>query len=414
MTLDRDLRVFYAFRLLATSYLYVPIFMVFQADRGLSYFERLALGGIYAGVVVLAELPTGVFADRIGRRRSMQLGALAMVGSCALAVCAHGFTTFAVAEALAALSIALCSGADSAYLYDLLASHGRTADYSRRESTASAWHLVGSALGFAAGGLLASIDLALPYVITGAVAAAAAVVACAMRDDRPARTGRANAGVRVWWRHTVDAVTEVGVNGRLAWLVGYSAVMFLLLRATAYVYQPYLAECGLSTGAIGFVFAGGYLISALAANATHRLRARFGDEALLWGVLGALAVGFVGLAGARHGAWMLVLLLIQAVANGIYSPLIKPLLNREVADSRRRAAVLSVESMIRRAAMGLFAPLAGLYGQGDGMVLCGAVALGGFAVLAVGRWGVPTVIAIDSVRRPDQTARPDGDASRSH
>ena len=35
--MSQDLRLFYAFRLLATSYLYVPIFMLFQADRGLSF-----------------------------------------------------------------------------------------------------------------------------------------------------------------------------------------------------------------------------------------------------------------------------------------------------------------------------------------------------------------------------------------
>ena len=69
---------------------------------------------------------------------------------------------------------------------------------------------------------------------------------------------------------------------------------------------------------------------------------------------------------------------MQAVANGIYSPLTKPLLNAEIADSSRRAAVLSVESMARRAAMGMFSPLVGLYGETDVMLLCGAVGLGGF------------------------------------
>ena len=385
--LDRDLRVFYAFRLLATSYLFVPVFMVFQADRGLSYAERLALGGIYAAAVVAAELPTGVFADRFGRRRSMMLGAVAMIGSCGLAIGAHSFATFAVAEALAALSIALCSGADSAYLYDLLASYGRTADYARRESVASAWHLAGCGIAFAGGGLLAEIDLVLPYAITGLVAAAAAIAAFRMRDDR-VRSRR----VRLWWHEAIGALAEVGSNPRLAWLVGYSAVVFLLLRATAYVYQPYLAERGLGTGAIGAVFASVYLIAAFAARATHRLRAWFGDDAVLWGLLGTLAISFVALARAGSGVWMLALLVIQAVAHGVYAPLTKPLLNREVTDSRRRAAVLSVESMIRRAALGLFAPLAGLYGQDDGLVLCGAVGIAGLVVLGIARAVRPAAI----------------------
>ena len=82
---------------------------------------------------------------------------------------------------------------------------------------------------------------------------------------------------------------------------------------------------------------------------------------------------------------MLSLLLVQAVANGIYSPLTKPLMNREISDSSRRAAVLSIESMARRFATGIFSPLVGLYGQADVMLLCGAVGIGGFVVLALAR-----------------------------
>src|SRR5207237_8892124 len=130
----QDLRLCYAFRLLATSYRYVPICMLFQASRGLTFFEMLALGGIYSAVIIAVEIPTGVFADRLGRRRSMMIGALTMVASALIAAGAHGFGAFAAAEALGAMSMALCSGADSAYLFDLLLEHGRVHEYGRRES----------------------------------------------------------------------------------------------------------------------------------------------------------------------------------------------------------------------------------------------------------------------------------------
>ncbi|HEY5927312.1 MAG TPA: MFS transporter [Kofleriaceae bacterium] len=384
--MSRNLRLFYLFRLLATSYLYVPIFMLFQEGRGLSFFERLALGGIYAGVIVAVEIPTGVFADRIGRRRSMMLGALTMAASCLVAFKAHGFGMFVIAEALAAVSMALCSGADSAYLFDLLLEHDRVHEYSRRESAASAWHLMGSAIAFAGGGLLGSIDLALPYLVTAGVASIAALVACLLDDDRP-RIVRESARVamRSWGTQMVGAVREVTRNGRLAWLIGYSAVVFMLLRATIYVYQPYLEERGLGPSATGLLFAGVYIVAATVAYRTHLLRRRFGDEPLLWGLLAALAISFIGLAGVANGPWMLSLLLVQAVAHGIYSPLTKPLMNREISDSSGRAAVLSIESMARRAAIGVFTPLVGLYGQTDVMLLCGAVGIGGFVLLALAR-----------------------------
>ena len=403
----RKLRLFFVFRLLATSYLYVPIFMLFQASRGLTFFERLALGGIFSAVVILVEVPTGVFADRIGRRRSMLLGALAMVASCLIAARAHSFGAFAVAEALGALSIALCSGADSAYLFDFLREHDRVHEYGHRESTASAWHLMGSAVAFAGGGLLAQIDLALPYLVTAGVAAIAAVVACMLHDDRPVTDDRLPAGIvmRSWRGQIAAALGEVAKNPRLAWIVGYSAVVFVLLRATVYLYQPYLHDRGLGPVSIGLLFAGVYVIASVVAYRTYQLRHRFGDEALLWSLLAVLAVSFVGLAGAGAGPWMLALLVVQAIANGLYSPLTKPLLNAEITDSRRRAAVLSVESMARRAAMGLFAPLVGLYGEADVMLLCGAVGLGGLVILAFARLRLRTDPAISADASSGNRAR---------
>jgi len=383
--MSRNLRLFYLFRLLATSYLFVPIFMLFQAERGLSFFERLALGGIYSAVVIAVEIPTGVLADRLGRRRSMIAGALAMVASCLIAARAHSFVTFAIAESLAALSLALCSGADSAYLYDLLASHGRADEYARRESAASASHLVGSALAFAGGGLLAEIDLALPYLVTAGAAAIAALAAYGMRSDSVSAHDVQKLGRTSITGDMVAAVREVAQSGRLAWLIGYSAVVFVLLRATIYLYQPYLHARGLGPVGIGILFAGVYAVAAFVAYRTHVVRRRVADDVLLWALLATLAISFFGLAGAANGPWMLSLLLVQAVANGVYSPLTKPLLNAEIRDSSRRAAILSIESMARRAAMGVFAPLVGLFGESDVMALCGAVGVLGLVVLALTR-----------------------------
>jgi MFS family permease len=384
----RDLRLFYLFRLLATSYLWVPIFIPFKQSRGLSFLEIMILGGIYSAVVIVCEIPTGAFADRIGRRTSMMAGALTMALSCLIAYGSHGMAGFAVSEALAAVSMSLCSGADSAYLFDLLDGHGVAHEYGRRESTASAWHQAGSALAYAAGGALAEIDLGLPYLATALVALARSrprprwpTIAGPARRPRaalraPAPGAPGDRGARTCARRwPTSPATAAGVDDRL--LGG----AFVLLRATEHLYQPLLKSHHLSYVEIGLVFAAVYLVAAFVAHRGWALRQRIGDEPLLWCMLGGLALSFVLLAEVR-GPWVLMLLGVQAIANGLYSPLVKPLINREIPDSGRRATVLSVESIVRRAAMGVFAPLAGLYGAHSAMQLCGVVGLGGMAVLA--------------------------------
>lgn len=380
----RDLRLFYLFRLLATSYLWVPIFIPFMESRGLTFRDTMILGGVYCAVVIVVEIPTGAFADRIGRRASMMAGALLMAVSSLVAFSSHGMTGFLVSESLAAISMSLCSGADSAYLFDLLDGNGVAHEYSRRESTASAWHHAGSAVAYAAGGALAMIDLGLPYLVTAAVALGAFATAATMNDDRPRvlRPPRAALAWRAWVGHMRTALAEVAGNGRLAWIVGYSAVVFVLLRATIYLYQPLLKTHDFTYAEIGLIYAAVYLTAAAVAHHGHALRQRLGDEVLLWLLLGGLALSFALLAELR-GVWVLSLLGVQAMAQGMYSPLVKPLLNREVVDSGHRATILSVESIVRRSAMGVFSPIAGLYGAQSAMHLCGAIGIVGFALLAV-------------------------------
>jgi len=382
----RDLRLFYLFRLLATSYLWMPISVTFMmAGRGLSWTEVMWLSAIYCGIVILVSIPIGALADRIGRRESMMAGTLAMAASCLVAWHAHSFAAFALVQATSALSMSLCSGADSAYLFDLLQSHGRAEEYPVHEGTASAWHLAGHALAFAAGGALGQIDLVLPYLVTAGVAGAAFVVALFLRDEvvnDPHDEALRPVGeeLRAYTSVMRRALGDLFRNRRLLWIMGYSAVAFTLLKVTIDLYQPYLDSRGFSLTGRGFVFAGIHVLAALVATRTSALRRRFGEDALVWGVMGMLAASFLLLVQVS-GALVLVLLAVQAVASGLYSPLVKPMINREIADSGRRATVLSIESIMRRMAMGLFLLSASLLGSSSAIYLCGGVGLAGGILL---------------------------------
>jgi MFS family permease len=379
----RDLRLFYLFRLLSTSYLWVPVSVAFALSRGLSLVEVMLLNTVYCTVVILTEVPTGAAADRLGRRATMAAGAVAMVAACVAYALAQGFAGFAVAEALAALSMTLCSGADSAYLFDLLNEHGRGDEYPRREGTASAWHQAGQALAFLCGGLLGARSLVLPYVVTAGVASLAFFVALFMREGSGPR--RASLSPAEYVRHMRDSVRDVARRGPLVWAIAYSAIVFVLLRATVYAYQPYLKVSGFSIAETGMVFAACYLVAAAVAHKFDPLRGRFAEPTLIWGLLGTLVVTFLILGNIR-GPLALVVMAIQAAANGLYSPLVKLLMQREIAESHRRATVLSLESMVRRLAFGLFSPAVGglmdRYGPSAGLLLCGALGLVAMVVLA--------------------------------
>ena len=385
----RDLRLFYLFRLLSTSYLYVPVSVFFAIDRGLDFQQVMTLVAIGSVVIIAVDLPTGALADRIGRRRSMLAGALCLVAASLTFYVAHSFWVFAIAVSLAAASLALCSGADSAYLFDLLHENGRGEEYPRLEGTASAFHLTGNAVAFALGGALGHFfGLSLPYLVNAGVAMAALFVAFSMREGRAAtpqpidraRTYRADmyAAMRISFRQ----------HG-LRWAILYSSLIFLLLRGTEKIYQPYLESHGFNLLHIGFVFAGVYTVAAVVAHNVHALRGHVSEAALIWGLLSVLVVTFFLLGIVSGSVPLLIVLAFQAGVTGLYSPLIKPLLNREIADSSRRATVLSVESTVRRLAFASFALVLGWVietkSPAAGLLLSGAVGIVAGAVLLFAR-----------------------------
>lgn len=408
----RDLRLFYLFRMLAATYLWMPIFTFFMQERGLDFGDRMLLGGLFSLVVLLVDIPTGALADRLGRKFSLQLGALTMAVSSLFAYFfSHDLPTFMVSETLAALALSLCSGADSAYLFDLLCSQGAAHEYGQRESIASAWQQAGNAIAYAAGGVLAYYQsLALPYLVTAAVALAAFAVASMLHENRPMTPSMRiqvmpAAAVRGWARLMRRALSELVHNSRLAWLIAYSAVIYTLLRASQYLYQPYLKSRGFNYAHIGLIHAGIYLAAALFAHQAYRLRRWFGEEPLLWGLLGGLAVSFIAMVPV-HGPVILVLLGIYAAANGLCAPLVKPLLNREISDSSRRATILSVENIARRGLTGLFIPISGLSSESIALYLAGALGLSGLLLLAFYRPHFTGEAAVRSSRAARVAAPP--------
>jgi hypothetical protein len=168
--------------------------------------------------------------------------------------------------------------------------------------------------------------------------------------------------------------------------VVFSVVAFTLLRMGLYLQPTWLTSVGLDVAWIGIVLAGLSLVGALGAECIEAVRRRVGERTLVFVLPFVLGLGYVALGTSGLGLGLGVLAL-HALANGVYSPLSKELLNREITDSTQRATVLSVESMARRLVFGAFAPCAGLLidgrGLNAGLQVTGALGIGGALLLGI-------------------------------
>lgn len=96
----------------------VPILVPFFQDHGLTMEEVFLTQAFFGAIIVAMEVPSGVLADRFGRKRALVLGALFLALGHMSLLWANDLIGFLVFEGLLGVGVSLMSGADLALLYD--------------------------------------------------------------------------------------------------------------------------------------------------------------------------------------------------------------------------------------------------------------------------------------------------------
>lgn len=363
------LRTYWLYSGGANFVLYSSVFFVFYEEAlGFSVGAILALQAYATALRGLLDLPLGGLADRMSRRGCLVWGSVCMATGTATLLFFPSLASAWIAETLIATSTALRSGADSALLYDALDSEGRRDVYAFAESRAQAIASVGSGLAAIAGGLLAALDLRLPYLVTMVCAILTALVSLRLPDARPAEgAGRSSRPLR-------EAAQLVLSSRSLLWVVALMVFAVVASHVYFYLQQPFLRSVGLPVAVFGIVFAGTKAITALVANYAHQVDRAVGERgsAALMAVLPVAGLGAMALATGPLGAlWILT----RGFLDGLWMPLANIYINRRV-ESRLRATTLSLQSVVGRIVLAAALALMGAVTAGASVAtLLGASAL---------------------------------------
>ena len=77
--ISRNIGFLYTFRFFRDFLLIAPIIIPFYRANGLSAFQILLIQAVFSASVLVFEVPSGYFSDRIGRRRTLFIGGIAVV-----------------------------------------------------------------------------------------------------------------------------------------------------------------------------------------------------------------------------------------------------------------------------------------------------------------------------------------------
>ncbi|HWQ09646.1 MAG TPA: MFS transporter [Holophaga sp.] len=390
----------YAYSFLFSLAFTEAIWMLYLAYRGMSLVQIGLLESIFHLTSLAMEVPTGILADRLGRRTSRVLSrAVALVAS-VLMILGRTFPGFAIAFVLSALSYNLESGAGDALVYDSLVDAGREQDYMKVKGRLEIAFQGARGLALVAGGFLATISYELAYGLTAAVHGLAMVTALTFVEPR---AGKADRKAGTGWlpalaAHCRESLQVFRANRRIL-----SHILFIetfsLFYATLYFYfQNFLKAQGYRESGIGVILALSATGGVLAATQTHRIEQGLGR---LWLVRLAPAAAIAAFAGIAFTRLEPVFMVLLAMIEGMLFVSFSDYINRMIP-SGSRATLLSLQAMVYSVMMIFFFPLVGALAQSRGFKTAFAVIFAAAVLVLVGA----QQLLLRSLKGAEEPARP--------
>jgi MFS family permease len=334
------------------------VYPLFLRSRGLNQFEINSLLAMYFAVTFLLDVPTGAFADAIGRRLAFVLGCAMRCLGFGLYFVSHTYVLFLVAETIDAIGTAFCNGAIDAWGVDALDEAGFEGTKDRLFSRISQL----SSLGFMAtalvGALVAQIDIAWPWLLGAGGFVVSGLFGTLLRERPRLASGGGHRAMREAIGARIGAGLRRGFSIRSVRLLSYAEAIVLALWAPYWLEWPLLFKDGYGAGVwvVGWIFCVlglGRMIGAEAAARMVGVAPR--RPRLLSGLMiasGALLAG-AGFAAGRPNV-ALALLFLMNVFQGAREPLALSWFNEQL-EPEERATMLSFRGTMATAggSMGL-------------------------------------------------------------
>ena len=371
-----------------------PVLSLALLKHGASISTVSLMLGIYSFTVIVAEFPSGVFADLCGRKKAYAFSAALYILSYCTLLFSHTVLLLSAAMALQGLARAFSSGSIDALAMDEAVSGG--IEVVKVSSQISVMESAGLAAGALAGGLLSGIGARYEGNLIVNLAAYALLFVCTVffvREQPRTRVRTEPAGLGCLGVQVRESLSFAAQRGTVRMLLLFSALSGFALISIETYWQPALLTLSPPPFVFGAVSFAGFACVAAGSKLTQGFLIKRPQSGA------AAALGLKALFGLCLG--LLVLQKETLLFTGVYSLVYlflgsgsvaeSALLNRQ-APPERRASILSLFSFVLQiggllgslwgSAMSAYADYRYMWYLSGGLLLLGA---GIFALFGVKR-----------------------------
>ena len=344
----KSVQLIYLLRFFGTGII-LPVLSLLLLSRGATIETISLVIGLYSLTVILAEFPSGVFADLYGRKHAFLLSCVLSLASYCLFFFSRSVPVLLVGMVLNGLSRAFASGSIEALMIDQ--AHEQQIPIERVTARLSILESAGFASGALSGGLLAEIGTRYNGNLFANIVLSSLLIVLTLAFVREARTERpahaAKSHVVLFRTQIQESISFARQAGIVRILLLLCVLMGFVLNAIEIYWQPALLAYNTPGWAFGAVSFGGFAFVMLGSWLSERLL-RKRDHAgvgLLLLLKAALGLGLVAFSLVRGSfAFIGVYLALYLLIGG--SGVVENTLLNRLAPPSHRASILSLFSLV--------------------------------------------------------------------
>ncbi|MBR1798235.1 MAG: MFS transporter [Clostridiales bacterium] len=355
MSAKKQINKLYTLNFLGNISIAGAAWVLLLVSRGFSLIEVGFAETVFHLVSILCEIPSGMFADVVGRKKSLLLSCVTGALSGLFMIVPDNYAGVLFSIACSALTYNLCTGTDSAMAYDTLLENGLQSKYDGYISNQTIIYRISNGLATLAAGVALIIGNTLAQMLGIFIEVIRFLIILTMEENKVVTSNNKTLGARIR-ECVVESLGFLKGNRRVAKLIFRNALVGAIDILLLFFLQAKLPMTGISDWILGpllFIMSMG---GVLGAYISKRLKGvRFGK--LFAVCLVMVSAGF--LAEFTGVAWIMTVGgFLAAFADDLVQIRADVELNQMVP-AAQRATLISVSSWVFSLVMIVMSPLAG-------------------------------------------------------
>lgn len=323
-----------------------PVAIFFYKERGVDCFQVLMLESILAFFIFLFEVPTGIFADKFSRKKSITAGITIFFIETIMMVFAKGFLAFAIIFALTGIATTFMTGSVEALIYDALKKQNKAQLMKKAMGNYGFSSLMGKFIAPIIGAYIARdlvpFQFSILIYLTLFSIAIAFLLSLFLTDMEENGLKLKNVSPVSLFSEGIELMRSNKYLMRIILLDIFSTPFIFEVK---YLSQQNFKNAGISIPILGFVFGLSLLLSALAKKCAYKFESLLGMKRATFLITIVPGMLLISLSFISNPAWLIISFVMIRVFAEAAGPLFSEYRNSHIL-SRNRATVISLISML--------------------------------------------------------------------